>query len=102
VEPVGLSTLGGASGTDGTSSTPSGSLQVTLVGAAEVKMAKKVKKRRTATVRLETGRDIVLTMGVRSGLGRWESKSTEGQVLLYCERRPLNLLRHVLRAKNRE
>jgi len=46
------------SGTSGTSSI-SDPPQVALVGAAETKMAKKVKKKRVARVKVETERDIV-------------------------------------------
>jgi len=102
---VELSTLGGTSGTGVTpSGLTSGSSQVTFVGAAEVKMAKKVKKRRMATVKVEAERDIVLARGVRSALGRWEPKSSERQDLLYCERRPLaqSFVRHILRMINWE
>jgi len=104
VELVELSTVGGTSGTGGTSSTLSGSSQVTLVGAAEVKMAKKVKKRRMATVRVEAERDIVLARGVRSELGRWKPKCSERHDLLYCERQPLaqSFVRHILRMINWE
>lgn len=63
---VGLSTVGGSSGTAGTSS---GLSQGALVGAAEVKMAKNVKKRRTARVRVETERDIVTDSGSAIGAG---------------------------------
>ena len=110
VVSVELSTLGRAEGTGGTSSTvsglllTSGSSQVILVGAAEAKMAKKVKKRRTATVKVEAERDIVLARGVRSELGRWEPKSSERQDLLYCERQPLaqSFVGHILRMINWE
>lgn len=83
VRLVELSTLGTSSITIGTSSGSVGLLstssppQVVLVGAAEVKMVKQVRKRSTERVKVERVRDIVTDEG--SVVGHWGPDSTERQ-----------------------